>query len=103
MSTEYSSFYHSTHPQTVRRACGFYDGSQVIVSSCLQPLQGAPGVSGCAVSAYDETGHLYDLPSMNLGRIGHGCSYFTNENGTKVEASSYRVDPNLFLYSDLSS
>ena len=59
-------------------ACGFNlgIGTQLIISGSEH--------EALAVTAYDETGFLADLPSLNPGRQGHGCSYFINRNGTKV-------------------
>ena len=36
------------------------------------------------VSEYSESGYLRDLPPLLHGRDMHGCSYFSNEEGTKV-------------------
>ena len=41
------------------------------------------------VSEYSETGFTRDLPQLLQGREdGHGCSYFENEEGTKVDIDS---------------
>ena len=40
------------------------------------------------VSEYSEDGYLRDLPQLQQGRSGHGCSYFENEEGTKVDIDS---------------
>ena len=37
------------------------------------------------VSEYSEDGFPRDLPQLQQGREGHGCSYFENEEGTKVD------------------
>ena len=37
------------------------------------------------VSEYSETGFTRDLPQLLQGRADHGCSYFENEEGTKVD------------------
>ena len=37
------------------------------------------------VSEYSETGFTRDLPQLLQGRRTHGCSYFENEEGTKVD------------------
>ena len=40
------------------------------------------------VSEYSETGFTRDLPQLLQGRWVHGCSYFENEEGTKVDIDS---------------
>ena len=40
------------------------------------------------VSEYSETGFTRDLPQLLQGRYNHGCSYFENEEGTKVDIDS---------------
>ena len=40
------------------------------------------------VSEYSETGYMRDLPQLLQGRWDHGCSYFENEEGTKVDIDS---------------
>ena len=40
---------------------------------------------GRTVSEYSQEGHVRDLPSLQEVRHGHGCSYFENEQGTKVD------------------
>ena len=40
------------------------------------------------VSEYSDTGYVRDLPKLNQGRMSHGCSYFENEEGTKVDIDS---------------
>ena len=40
------------------------------------------------VSEYSETGFTRDLPQLLQGRSEHGCSYFENEEGTKVDIDS---------------
>ena len=40
------------------------------------------------VSEYSEDGYLRDLPQLLQGRENHGCSYFENEEGTKVGTDS---------------
>ena len=40
------------------------------------------------VSEYSETGFTRDLPQLLQGRWNHGCSYFENEEGTKVDIDS---------------
>ena len=39
-------------------------------------------------SEYNENGKLRDLPQLQQGRYWHGCSYFKNEEGTKVDINS---------------
>ena len=40
------------------------------------------------VSEYSETGFTRDLPQLLQGRYHHGCSYFENDEGTKVDIDS---------------
>ena len=40
------------------------------------------------VSEYSESGFTRYLPPLQQGRIDHGCSYFENEEGTKVDIDS---------------
>ena len=37
------------------------------------------------VSEYSQEGWVRDLPSLQQGRAGHGCSYFVSDDGTKVD------------------
>ena len=37
------------------------------------------------VSEYSEDGFTRDLPQLQQGRMHHGCSYFENEEGVKVD------------------
>ena len=36
------------------------------------------------VSRYNKDGWVEDLGDLNIGRWGHGCTQFTNNNGVKV-------------------
>ena len=40
------------------------------------------------VSEYSESGFTRYLPELQQGREDHGCSYFVNEEGTKVDIDS---------------
>ena len=40
------------------------------------------------VSQYSEDGYLRAFPPLLQGRYGHGCSYFVNEAGVKVDIDS---------------
>ena len=40
------------------------------------------------VSEYSQSGFTRDLPQLLQGRFDHGCSYFENEEGTKVDIDS---------------
>ena len=67
------------------RACSINLGSTVL-------LTGGGNVQGNRafniVSEYDQRKKLRDLPQLLQGRYNHGCSYFEDEEGTKVEISS---------------
>ena len=39
-------------------------------------------------SEYSEDGYMRELPQLLQGRYRHGCSYFENEEGTKVDIDS---------------
>ena len=65
------------------------------------------------VSEYSESGFTH-LPQLQQGRGDHGCSYFDNEEGTKVDIDSNSCGVIIFQtflvtggwdsrYSDLSS
>ena len=36
------------------------------------------------VSQYNQDGWVRDLPDLLQGRFWHGCSYFTNNEGSQV-------------------
>ena len=36
------------------------------------------------VTVYSESGYMDDLPNLNEGRYDHGCSYYLNDDNTKV-------------------
>ena len=40
------------------------------------------------VSEYSQSGFTRNLPQLQQGRYDHGCSYFENEEGTKVDIDS---------------
>ena len=40
------------------------------------------------VIEYSETGYVRDLPELNDPRYYHGCSYFNNDQGTRVHTVS---------------
>ena len=40
------------------------------------------------VSEYNQNGYQRKLPQLLQGRFYHGCSYFDNEDGTKVDYDS---------------
>ena len=61
-------------------ACSINLGSTVILTGGYD--------SPNRVSEYSETGFTRDLPQLLQGRTSHGCSYFENEEGTKVDVGS---------------
>ena len=61
-------------------ACSINLGSTVILTGGYY--------SPNRVSEYSETGFTRDLPQLLQGRYWHGCSYFENEEGTKVDIDS---------------
>ena len=44
------------------------------------------------VSQYNEAGWLRDLPPLLQARDGHGCSYYNNNEGTKVCSIGIDID-----------
>ena len=58
-------------------ACAINLGSSVIITGGDFTLTTA--------SQYNETGWLGDLPDLQQGRRGHGCSSYNNDEGTKVD------------------
>ena len=61
-------------------ACSINIGSSVLLTGGRYSLN--------RVSEYSETGYVRDLPRLLQGRYRHGCSYFENEEGTKVDIDS---------------
>ena len=61
-------------------ACSIDNGSSVLLTGGKY--------SHNRVSEYSETGYQGDLPQLLQGRHNHGCTYFENEYGTKVEINS---------------
>ena len=59
-----------------RGACAINAGQTVIVTG--------GGYSSTRVSEYSETGYIKDYPDLLQGRYNHACTYYTNEQGTKV-------------------
>ena len=58
-------------------ACAINLGSSVIITGGENSLT--------TVSEYNEAGHVRDLPQLLEGRKHHGCSYYDNDDGTKVD------------------
>ena len=58
-------------------ACSINLGSSVILTGGRFFLD--------RVSEYSESGFSRYLPQLLQGRFGHGCSYFENEEGVKVD------------------
>ena len=57
-------------------ACAINLGSSVIITG---------GVNfTTTVTEYNEDGWVSDLPDLHQGRWDHGCSYYNNDDGTKV-------------------
>ena len=42
------------------------------------------GLTRTTVSQYNEAGWVRDLPQLQEGRYGHGCSSYNNAEGSKV-------------------
>ena len=52
-------------------------GSTVIITGGTSPNEKL-------VSEYNEAGFIKYLPPLRQGRYNHGCSYYENDDGTKV-------------------
>ena len=57
-------------------ACAINLGSTVLITGGKLTLT--------TVSQYNEAGWLGDLPELQQERRSHGCSYYDNDEGTKV-------------------
>ena len=57
-------------------ACAINLGSSVILTGGSYTLT--------TVTEYNEAGWVRDLPDLLQGRYAHGCSYYDNNEGTKV-------------------
>ena len=62
-------------------ACAINLGSSVIITGGAYHTITRKRI----VSEYKETGWIRDLPSLLQGRYSHGCSYYDNNEGTKVD------------------
>ena len=60
-----------------RIACAINLGSTVVIT-------GGHGPSEKGVTQYSESGFLRDLPHLQQGRWKHGCSFYKDNEGTKV-------------------
>ena len=60
-----------------REACAINLGSTVLIT-------GGHGPSEKGVTQYSESGFLRDLPHLQQGRWKHGCSFYKDNEGTKV-------------------
>jgi len=59
-------------------ACAINLGSSVILTG------GYYSPTLTRVSEYDESGFIRNLPDLNRGRFGHGCSYYEDGEGRKT-------------------
>ena len=57
----------------------------MILTGGFSNYQQRPSGPSNLVSEYSESGFTRDLPQLQQGRLYHGCSYFENEEGTKVD------------------
>ena len=57
-------------------ACAINLGSSVILTGGVH--------SRTTVTEYNAMGFVRDLPPLQVKRYSHGCSYYENEDGTKV-------------------
>ena len=69
-------------------ACAINIGSNVILTGGFSNYQQRPSGPSNLVSEYSESGFTRYLPQLQQGRRDHGCSYFENEEGTKVDIDS---------------
>ena len=61
-------------------ACVINLGSTMLVTG------GGSNTTYYRVIEYSETGYVRDLPALNQARYYHACSYFNNDQGTKVHS-----------------
>ena len=64
------------------RACGFADeddDTYIITGGLFKPKK---------VSQYNKDGWREDLPSLNTGRMSHGCGTYLNTDNNRVSSSS---------------
>ena len=59
-------------------ACAINLGTTVIITGGYYSTDNT-------VTEYSEDGFVRDLPGLLEWRINHGCSYYDNEEGTKVD------------------
>ena len=72
-------------------SCAINLGTSVLI------LGGAYGDAESRVSEYDEAGWVRDLPQLLHKRVHLGCSYYANDEGTKVV-----VDLDIYYVEDCS-
>lgn len=72
---EVRSIYYKYHVYC-SYACAINMGSTVIITGGYWSKR--------IVSEYNEAGFIKHLEPMQTGRYTHGCSYFENNDGTKV-------------------
>jgi len=58
------------------QACAITEETSVIITGGRDTLR--------TVSRYGTGGHIEDLPSLNQGRINHGCGAYTDDSGEQV-------------------
>ena len=64
-------------------SCAINLGNSVLI------LGGAYGDAESRVSEYNEAGWVRDLPQLLHKRVHLGCSYYANDEGTKVDLNIY--------------
>ena len=60
-----------------RAACDINLGSSVMITGGYYTSK--------TVTEYGENGYMRDAPELQVGRRNHGCSYYVNSDGTKVD------------------
>ena len=73
-------------------ACAINLGSTVLLTG------GYDHGSVSRVTQYCEAGFVKDLPQLQQGRRVHGCSYFDNDEGTKVTRQRVLIFENVWWY-----
>ena len=72
-------------------ACPINLGSSVILTGGVR--------SYTYVSEYTVTGWVRDLPELLQKRSHHACSYYDNDDGTKVDIAIDKFDPRILSWS----
>ena len=81
-----------------------YSACVINLGSTMLVTGGGTNDTFTRVVQYSETGYVRDLPRLNHARYYHGCSYFDNDQGTKVHSVIFHISDKVKLgdVSDIS-